>query len=145
MFGRSRPARVILRRHKHDSTAWQSSVVSEYSGSRFQGHHCHLKCRDYVEDALRDFVHDHPAIMKRASHPHMYAWRCGDEFGTHDNGELGSGLALMDVLVRNDIKNTLLIVTRWYGGRKLGGSRFRRIAAAGVDSLRQGGLIPSKN
>lgn len=142
MFRRSSPTRVILRRHK--SNAWHSSEVLEYSGSRFQGHHCHLKSRDHVGDALKAFAHDHPAIIKRASHPHMYAWRCGDEVGSCDNGELGSGIALIEVLVRNEINNTLLVVTRWYGGRKLGGSRFRRIAAAGVDSLRQGGLAPSK-
>lgn len=57
--------------------------------------------------------------------------------GFKDNGEKGAGSRMLEILARNNVSNTLLICTRWYGGSPLGSLRFRHIANASFDSLRR--------
>ena len=35
---------------------------------------------------------------------------------------------LLDMLIREGLYDTVVIVTRWYGGKHLGGDRFRHVA-----------------
>lgn len=44
-----------------------------------------------------------------------------------DDGESGAGRIILQMLEGADLKNHVVIVTRWYGGTKLGGDRFRRV------------------
>ena len=44
-----------------------------------------------------------------------------------DDGESGAGLVIVRMLEREGLTNHLIVVTRWYGGVKLGGDRFRRV------------------
>ncbi len=47
-----------------------------------------------------------------------------------DDGESGAGMVILRMLERAGLENHLIIVTRWYGGKKLGGDRFRRVQDA---------------
>lgn len=47
-----------------------------------------------------------------------------------DDGESGAGNVILRMLERDDIRNHLVIVTRWYGGKHLGGDRFRHVQTA---------------
>lgn len=47
-----------------------------------------------------------------------------------DDGESGAGAVILRMLERDGLVNHMLIVTRWYGGVKLGGDRFRHVQAA---------------
>lgn len=47
-----------------------------------------------------------------------------------DDGEAGAGMVILRMLERAGLQNHLVIVTRWYGGKKLGGDRFRRVQDA---------------
>jgi putative IMPACT (imprinted ancient) family translation regulator len=47
-----------------------------------------------------------------------------------DDGESGAGMVILRMLERADLQNHVIIVTRWYGGKKLGGDRFRRVQDA---------------
>ncbi|WP_282094278.1 YigZ family protein [Epibacterium ulvae] len=47
-----------------------------------------------------------------------------------DDGESGAGIVILRMMEREEIKNHVIIVTRWYGGKKLGGDRFRRVQDA---------------
>lgn len=135
--------RILLRltRSVATSTNWFSSPVVIQSKSRFQGHHRRLESPREVADLINAFASHHPHIIKKASHPHMYAWRAGTSAGSCDNGERSSGHVLLELLLKHNLNNVLVIVTRWYGGSKIGGSRFRRIAGVAAESLRLGGLI----
>ena len=42
-----------------------------------------------------------------------------------DGGESGAGNVILDVLRRSSSENVLVAVARWYGGKHLGGLRFR--------------------
>lgn len=44
-----------------------------------------------------------------------------------DDGESGAGNVIVRMLEREGLKNHIIVVTRWYGGTKLGGDRFRRV------------------
>jgi len=45
----------------------------------------------------------------------------------NDDGEGGAGMVIIRMLERADLKDHLIIVTRWFGGTQLGGDRFRRV------------------
>ena len=44
-----------------------------------------------------------------------------------DDGESGAGLVILRMLERKALSDHIIVVTRWYGGVKLGGDRFRRV------------------
>lgn len=47
-----------------------------------------------------------------------------------DDGESGAGMVILRMMERAGLENHVIIVTRWYGGKKLGGDRFRRVQDA---------------
>ncbi|OPX31623.1 MAG: hypothetical protein B1H09_02490 [Gemmatimonadaceae bacterium 4484_173] len=63
--------------------------------------------------------------LKKASH---LSWAVRLSNGTevkNDGGESGSGRCILDVMREMDVENCLVLVARWYGGKHLGGLRFR--------------------
>ncbi|MDG1430030.1 MAG: YigZ family protein [Paracoccaceae bacterium] len=44
-----------------------------------------------------------------------------------DDGEGGAGMVILNMLEHEGIKDHVIVVSRWYGGVKLGGDRFRRV------------------
>ncbi len=48
----------------------------------------------------------------------------------NDDGESGAGMVILRMLERENLQNHIVVVTRWYGGTKLGGDRFRRVQDA---------------
>ena len=48
----------------------------------------------------------------------------------NDDGESGAGMVILRMLERENLSNHLIIVTRWYGGKHLGGDRFRHVQEA---------------
>ena len=47
-----------------------------------------------------------------------------------DDGESGAGALMLQMLERAGLHDHVVIVTRWYGGKHLGGDRFRHVADA---------------
>ena len=47
-----------------------------------------------------------------------------------DDGETGAGMVILRMMEREGLRDHVIIVTRWYGGKKLGGDRFRRVQEA---------------
>ena len=57
-------------------------------------------------------------------------WACVWADGTPvkgDDGESGAGIVIVRMLEREALYDHVVVVTRWYGGTKLGGDRFRRV------------------
>ena len=48
----------------------------------------------------------------------------------NDDGESGAGMVILRMLEREGLKNHIIVVTRWYGGKHLGGDRFRHVQDA---------------
>ena len=47
-----------------------------------------------------------------------------------DDGEAGAGNVILRMLEREGVENHVTVVTRWFGGKHLGGDRFRHVAEA---------------
>ena len=47
-----------------------------------------------------------------------------------DDGEAGAGIVIARMLERERLQNHIVVVTRWYGGKNLGGDRFRHVQNA---------------
>ena len=45
----------------------------------------------------------------------------------NDDGESGAGIVILRMLEREERIGEIVVVTRWFGGKKLGGDRFRRV------------------
>jgi len=48
----------------------------------------------------------------------------------NDDGEAGAGMVIVRMLDREELPNHIVVVTRWYGGKQLGGDRFRHVQDA---------------
>ena len=44
-----------------------------------------------------------------------------------DDGESGAGMVILRMLERDALFAHVIVVTRWYGGKHLGGDRFRHV------------------
>ena len=58
-----------------------------------------------------------------------------------DDGEAGAGMVILRMLERAELAGHVVIVTRWFGGKHLGGDRFRHVRDAVqlyIDTLRAG-------
>jgi uncharacterized YigZ family protein len=101
----------------------QQAAVTEINveRSRFIGH-----CREAAnEDAAREFVAEIRARHAQATH-NCYAYRVGAgprpaEY-YHDHGEPTgtAGKPILGAIQRHKLTNTVVVVTRYFGGKKLG-------------------------
>lgn len=48
----------------------------------------------------------------------------------NDDGETGAGMVILRVMQKENISNTVICVTRWFGGTKLQGDRFKHVQDA---------------
>ncbi|AHM04197.1 hypothetical protein roselon_01833 [Roseibacterium elongatum DSM 19469] len=48
----------------------------------------------------------------------------------NDDGEAGAGMVILRMLERAARQDHIVVVTRWYGGKHLGGDRFRHVQEA---------------
>ena len=48
----------------------------------------------------------------------------------NDDGESGAGMVIVRMLEREGLQNHIVVVTRWYGGKQLGGDRFRHVQSS---------------
>ncbi len=65
----------------------------------------------------------------RATH-HSWALMTDREALKADDGEAGAGMVILRMLEREGLQDHVVVVTRWYGGKHLGGDRFRHVQDA---------------
>lgn len=66
----------------------------------------------------------------RATH-NSWAVILGDEGPrSDDDGEGGASAIILRMLERAELRDHIIVVTRWYGGVHLGGDRFRHVTTA---------------
>lgn len=123
--------------------ALRSGPVLKFKKCRFQAHIADVTAHADVAGALSAVVASDKKIAK-ATHSAIAAWRLEPESdvpgaealgGYDDCGESGAGKRLLQLLEARGDTNTLVAVTRWYGGRPLGGARFRQITKAANELL----------
>jgi hypothetical protein len=100
---------------------------------------------DHVNWVLAELLFGDKKVAK-ASH-NMIAYRFFDpERGcivsdNDDDGEKGSGKKLAALLEMSNTMNAIVVVSRWFGGVKLGPSRFKYIASTAREALDEAGFI----
>ncbi|VDK86532.1 unnamed protein product [Litomosoides sigmodontis] len=100
--------------------------------STFQAHVAQVFSKDEVTLVLNKLKENNK--IARATH-NIYAWlteenvngRLIKQHDCEDDGEIGAGAKLLNLLELMKAKNVLVIITRWYGGIHLGTDRFRHI------------------
>ncbi|KAG4106079.1 UPF0029-domain-containing protein [Neocallimastix lanati (nom. inval.)] len=86
--------------------------------------------------------------IAKATH-NMFAYRIEEEGGVinegnDDDGEHGAGMTLAGLLEVIDARNVFVMVSRWYGGIKLGPDRFKHIKDIALQLLDEHGYVQHK-
>ena len=99
-------------------------VVLSDRGSRYAVSGAPVTNRAEIDAALKTLKSD--KAYAKATHN---TWAAITEQGAlkADDGESGAGQVILRMMERAGMRNHLIIVTRWYGGKKLGGDRFRHV------------------
>jgi len=105
-------------------------------GSKYAVSGCPASDRAAVDAALKELKRD--KSYAKATHN---TWAMLQSDGTQrkgDDGESGAGNVILRMLEREDLRDHIVVVTRWYGGKHLGGDRFRHVQTcvnAYIDAL----------
>mmetsp|Transcript_12494 Transcript_12494/g.18340 ORF Transcript_12494/g.18340 Transcript_12494/m.18340 type:complete len:300 (-) Transcript_12494:37-936(-) len=119
------------------------------SGETFIGHTASVRTMDHVNWVLAELLFNDKKVA-RATH-NMIAYRFWDEdracvvADNDDDGEKGAGMKLAALLELSKTQNCIVVVSRWFGGVKLGPARFKYIANAGREALIAGGYLGNNN
>lgn len=114
----------------------------EIKGSKFI---CHLKRVETVDEA-QQFISEIKKIHKKATH-NCSAYLIGEQDNiqkTHDDGEPSgtAGVPILDVLKKNNLHFIACVVTRYFGGIKLGaGGLIRAYGSSVSHALKELGII----
>ena len=100
-------------------------LVLKDKGSKYAVSGCPVQSRADIDAALKDLKKD--KSYAQATHNTWGAVLSADGPIKADDGESGAGMVILRMLERAELENHLVIVTRWYGGKKLGGDRFRHV------------------
>lgn len=105
-------------------------------GSKYAVSGAPVMDRAEIESALKDLKRERS--YAKATHNTWGAVLSGAGPIKGDDGESGAGMVILRMLEREGLKDHLVIVTRWYGGKHLGGDRFRHVQScvnAYIDAL----------
>ena len=106
---------------------------------------CHIK-RVFSQEEALNFIHDINKKHAKANH-NCIAYQIGNRNEiqkANDDGEPSgtAGIPMLDVLKRQDIRNCLVIITRYFGGIKLGsGGLIRAYSRVTSETIKVCGLV----
>ncbi|QMU59947.1 MAG: YigZ family protein [Boseongicola sp.] len=93
-------------------------------GSKYAVSGAAVSSRDDIQVALKTLCRTKK--FAKATH-NTWAAILDDAPIKNDDGESGAGMVILRMLERQGLTNHVIIVTRWYGGKHLGGDRFRHV------------------
>jgi uncharacterized YigZ family protein len=126
----------------YHTIARRSTVETKIRGSRFHADAVPVEDRTAAEAVLEE-------TRKRfydATH-HCYAYRLGpggEAYRIHDDGEPGNsaGRPILAAIDHHSLTNVIVVVTRWFGGTKLGvGGLVRAYGEAAAGALTAAGSL----
>lgn len=116
--------------------------------STFQAHLAHVVTQDQVRQVLEELKENRK--INNAAH-NVMAYRIFiDDRNSYlhdcdDDGEAMAGSRLLHLLQILNVKNIVVIVTRWYGGILLGPDRFKHYNNCARDIMKVAGLVESSS
>lgn len=104
----------------------------EIKKSKFIGLLYHVETVDEIETILDDLKREH----KKARH-FPYAYKIGVHAKKTDDKEPAgtAGMPIWNVIERNDLRDTLIVVIRYFGGTKLGAGPLLRAYSGAANAL----------
>lgn len=113
-------------------------LIIEDRGSRYSAAIGRVEGREDIKKFLKTLKADKK--YAKADH-NSWAARISHEGAIYetksDDGETGAGVVILRILQKENMKNCIVSVTRWFGGVKLEGDRFKHIQDATKYALRQ--------
>ena len=100
-------------------------VILTDKGSKYAVSGCAVTCKADIDAALKDLKRDRS--YAKATHNTWGAVLADEGPIKADDGESGAGMVILRMLEREGLSGHLVVVTRWYGGKHLGGDRFRHV------------------
>ena len=102
----------------------QLGIILSDKGSKYAVSGAPVTTREDIDAVLSDLKQD--KAYAKATHN---TWAAILPTGglKADDGESGAGAVILRMLERDGVEGHVVIVTRWYGGKKLGGDRFRHV------------------
>ncbi|MEL6451473.1 MAG: YigZ family protein [Pseudomonadota bacterium] len=94
-------------------------------GSKYAVSGCAVTDRAAIDASLAGLKRDR--AYARATHNSWGALLSAGGPVKGDDGEAGAGMVILRMLDRAALHDHLIVVTRWYGGKHLGGDRFRHV------------------
>lgn len=87
------------------------------------------------KDSIKNFLKTLKADKKYAKATHnTWAVRISHDGAIYeaknDDGEAGAGMVILRIMQKENISNCIICVTRWFGGIKLMGDRFKHVQDA---------------
>ncbi|KPM42880.1 hypothetical protein AK830_g3704 [Neonectria ditissima] len=139
--GSSQPASssATIKTSQSPSKTWAASQKLSSKGSVFVAHATSVSSPAGRANLVKSLMAEKPEL-ETASHN---AWAIRTSFGnsplkqeaSFDDGESGCGNFMLQQLRELDISNTLVVLTRWYGGVMLGPDRWRLMRECINDAL----------
>ncbi|QDZ17858.1 UPF0029 domain-containing protein [Chloropicon primus] len=132
-----RPQKVVQIIHSEPYTERKST---------FQAFCARINSVDEVDQVMEQLL----SIKKVAAATHnMVAYRIENSSGHttqdyDDDGETAAGSRMLHMMIAARAMNCMVVVSRWYGGVKLGPSRFAIINNVARDHLKSCGFLPEK-
>jgi putative IMPACT (imprinted ancient) family translation regulator len=102
-------------------------IILTDRGSKYAVSGCAVNSRAQVDAALKQLKRD--KSYAKATHNTWGAILPDAGLIKADDGESGAGMVILRMLEREALEGHLVVVTRWYGGKHLGGDRFRHVQA----------------
>ena len=105
-----------------------------------------IKTKEEAQEALQKVQEEFP----KATH-NAYAYRIGNPVGWEESGDDGevrgcAGKPIMNILKKRELTNLIVVVTRFYGGVKLGpGGLIRNYAKCAANLIQSIGIIEEKS
>lgn len=121
------------------SKTWRASQKLTSRSSTFIAHAASLSSPFKRPELMKDLMLQNPTL-ETATHN---AWAIRTTYGnsplvqeaSFDDGESGCGKFMLQLLREADVTNTLVVLTRWYGGIMLGQDRWRLMRECINDAL----------
>ena len=110
--------------------------IIEDRGSKYSASYGLIHGRDDIKSFLRQLKTN--KRYAKADH-NSWAARIAHEGAIYetksDDGEVGAGQVILRIMQTQDITNCVVCITRWFGGTKLMGDRFKHLQSATKHTL----------
>lgn len=103
----------------------QLGILITDRGSKYAVSGCPVSDRPGIDAALKLLKRD--KSYAKATHNTWAVWLSDGGPIKGDDGEAGAGMVIVRMLERDGLHDHLIVVTRWFGGKHLGGDRFRHV------------------